>query len=127
MGKKILIVDDEPDITTYLSTALQANGYLPRIAADSGAGLEAAREIHPDLICLDIMMPRESGITLYKHLKEDPDLKSVPVMIISGVGQEGQFDFRSYVPDSSIPPPELFMEKPIAMDQFIGAIKRLIS
>ena len=127
MSKKVLIVDDEPDITTYLSMVLKANGYLSAVALDAGAGLETARDVRPDLICLDIMMPRESGISMYTQLKEDPALKNIPVMIISGVAPEGKFDFRSYVPDKSIPPPEHFMEKPINIDEYLKVIERLIS
>ena len=127
MGKNILIVDDEPDITAYLSAVLQAHGYSPLVAADAEAGLKVASEVQPDLICLDIMMPRESGISMYKRLKRDPDLKSIPVMIISGVALEGKFDFRLYVPDQSVPPPDRFMEKPIDVGKYIEVIEQLIS
>jgi len=125
MSKHILIIDDEPDIAVYLSAILRANGYTPVTADNAQSGLAAAQENRPDLICLDIMMPRESGISLYKRLKNETNLKNVPVMIISGVETEGKFDFRSYVPDDSIPPPEFFMEKPIDVDTYIKAIKKL--
>ncbi len=126
MAKKILIVDDEVDITTYLSAVLQANGYSSAIATDADAGFVLAGDVHPDLICLDIMMPKESGISMYARLKRDPDLQHIPVIIISGVEQGGTFDFRSYVADDTIPEPERFMEKPIDVEKYIQAIEELV-
>ncbi len=127
MSRNILLVDDEPDITTYLSAVLEANGYTPTVALDAETGLDAAAKVHPDLICLDIMMPRESGISMYKRLKQDPALRHIPVIIISGVGQGGTFDFRSYVSDASVPAPERFMEKPIDVAEYIQTIEELVS
>ena len=127
MAKKILIVDDESDITTYLTMVLKANGFVPTVARDAQVALGMTHEIQPDLISLDIMMPKESGIAMYKRLKNDPKTEGIPVIIVSGVGQEGEFDFRSYVPDESIPEPECFMEKPIDVDEYIRTIRQLTS
>ena len=127
MAKKILIVEDEPDIATYLATILKANGYIPVIASDAQTALSMVHEMHPDLISLDIMMPRESGIAMYKHLKYNQGTEGIPVIIVSGVEQKDGFDFRSYVPDESIPEPECFMEKPIDVDEYIRTIRELIS
>ena len=127
MTKKILIVDDESDIATYLATALKANGYDPTVARDARTALSMVREIHPDLVSLDIMMPKESGIAMYQRLKSDQETEGIPVIIVSGVEQAGRFDFRTYVPDESIPEPECFMEKPIDVDEYIRTIRELIS
>jgi twitching motility two-component system response regulator PilH len=127
MAKKILIVDDESDITTYLAMVLKANGFVPTVARDAQVALDKTHEIQPDLISLDIMMPKESGIAMYKRLKDDPKTERIPVIIVSGVGQEGEFDFRSYVPDESIAEPECFMEKPIDVDEYIRTIRQLTS
>ena len=127
MTKKILIVDDEADIATYLATILKANGYVPIVAPDPQTALSTVHEIHPDLISLDIMMPKESGIVMYQRLKNDQDTEDIPVIIVSGVEQEGRLDFRSYIPDESIPEPECFMEKPINVDEYIQTIRQLTS
>ncbi len=127
MTKKVLIVEDEPDIAVYLATILRANGYLPVVAPDAQTALTMVHEIHPDLISLDIMMPKESGIVMYQRLKSDQDTMGIPVIIVSGVEQVGRFGFRSYVPDGSIPEPECFMEKPINVDEYVQAIRQLTS
>jgi response regulator RpfG family c-di-GMP phosphodiesterase len=109
MSATVLIVDDEPDVARYLTMALRANGYTAVTADSVEHGLEEVHKARPDLICLDIMMPRQSGITMYTQLKNDKTLRSIPVIFISGVGHEDPWDFRSFVPDESIPPPELFL------------------
>jgi len=124
-GKKILIVDDEPDVARYLFTILQANGFDPTVAYDVESGLEQALEMKPSLICLDIVIPKETGISMYRQLKENSDTRSIPVIIISGAEQEDKFDFRAYMPDESIPPPESYMEKPVNVEKLVDTVKRL--
>ena len=127
MGARVLIVDDEPDVATYLATVLRARGHTPVVAGSVRAGYELLSEALPDLICLDIMMPRESGISMYIRLKEDSDTEPIPVIVISGVVPEGGFDLRSYVKGKSVPPPECFLEKPVDVEEFIATVERLVS
>lgn len=125
MEPKVLIIDDEADVIKYLTIVLKSNGFQPYSINSAKDAKTEIGEICPDLICLDIMMPEETGISFYAKLKRDKNLRSIPVIIISGVVQSGEFDFRSYLSDNSIPPPEHFMEKPINVEEFIGTIKRL--
>ncbi len=127
MPKSVLVVDDEPDVMTYLVAVLEGAGYAPYSADSVEGGLKLLEEVTPDLICLDIMMPKESGISMYLRLKQDHDLKSIPVMIISGVEHSGEGVFRSFVPDESVPAPECFMEKPIDVESYIRTIGKLTS
>ena len=126
MSGKVLIIDDEPDVSTYLAAALQANGFEAQVAASVDDGLDQLERFGPDLICLDIMMPKKSGLMFYTHLREDNGRKHIPVIIISGVAIEGGFDIHNFVPDKSVPPPECFIEKPIDVDEYISTVKRLI-
>ena len=123
MAKRIMIIDDEKDVRLYLKTLFEKNGYETETAQDGDEGYPKTVAYKPDLITLDILMPKESGISMYTHLKQDSFLKRIPVVIISGVEQEGKFDFRSYVADESIPVPDPFMEKPIDMDEFLAALE----
>ena len=127
MSKKILIVDDEADITIYLETVLKVNGFTPVVANVVHAAQKIIDKSPPDLISLDIMMPKESGLTLYQNLKNNPKTKKIPVIIVSGLGQEGKFDFYSFINDESMAEPEGFMEKPIDVDAYIKNINMLIS
>lgn len=123
--KKILIVDDEPDVAAYLTAVLDSNGYKSYSAADIKTAMQLIKKIHPDLICLDIVMPKETGISLYIKLHQEKEAGNIPVMIISGIVDSEKFNFRSYVKDEKVPEPECFMEKPIDIKKFIWNIERL--
>lgn len=125
MSCRVLIVDDEPDVAAYLAAILRANGHEPTVAHSVEEGLAALKESPPRIICLDIMMPKESGVSMYIHLKQNEETRNIPVIVISGVELEGQFDFSSYMPDETLPPPECFMEKPIKVEEFVATIERL--
>ena len=84
---RILVIDDEPSIVAYLTTLLEDEGYETRSASDAESGMALARECEPDLICLDIMMPKRTGIALYRMMRRDPDLEQVPVLFVSGYTQ----------------------------------------
>jgi len=125
-SKKILIIDDEPDVAAYLSAVLEANGYKSYATSDIKTAMEQVMNLHPDLICLDIVMPDETGISFYSRLRQNNESKTTPVIIVSGIIDSEKFDFRTYVKDDSIPPPECFMEKPIDVDVYIQKVRELI-
>lgn len=83
--KKILIVDDDPNIRDYLSSLMEDNEYQPLTASDVQQGLTIARKEIPDLITLDLDMPGEWGPRFYRHMSQEPDLKNIPVIVISGM------------------------------------------
>ena len=78
--KKVLILDDEPHVVTYLATLLQDNGYETVDARNGKEGMEKAKADKPDLVCLDITMPEKSGVAVYRMLREEGRLRSVPVI-----------------------------------------------
>ena len=124
--KKILIIDDEPDVIAYLMTLLQANGYETFFDTNVKNGFELLHSVNPDLICLDIMMPQETGLSFYKRLRMSQEFNQIPVIIISGAIESGNFDFRTYIKDDSISAPEAYMEKPINIDAFIHKVYQLL-
>ena len=122
---KIVVVDDEADVLTYLATVLRNEGYRVDTADNADRGWELMESEHPDLVCLDIMMPKKSGISLYTQMKDSKELRQTPVIIISGVIQSGQFDFREYVSDESVRAPEAYFEKPIEVRRFLQEVRVL--
>ena len=127
MSRKILIVDDEPDIVLYLITLLKNNGYDVVSTTDPLEAMDLARREAPDLICLDIMMPRKAGVSLFQNIKSDERLGGIPVVIISGVGSAfggGRPDFEKLLPDSQVQP-EAFFEKPLNVDKLISYLGRV--
>jgi CheY-like chemotaxis protein len=86
MAKKIMIIDDDPNIVSYLQDLFQDNGYTTCTAADGGDGLEMVRAENPDLITLDLEMPKEWGPRFYRKLtQEEGALSRIPVIVISGL------------------------------------------
>jgi CheY-like chemotaxis protein len=79
----ILVVDDNPDVRLALSTLLEDEGYEVAEASDGDLGLDAARERKPDLILLDLMMPRMDGFETHKELKKDENLADIPVVVLT--------------------------------------------
>jgi two-component system alkaline phosphatase synthesis response regulator PhoP len=84
--RKILVVDDEPDLVDMLKMALQGAGYDVVTAGDGQQGVDLARSAKPDAIVLDIMMPCKDGFQACRELKEDPDTAGIPVSILTAVG-----------------------------------------
>jgi two-component system alkaline phosphatase synthesis response regulator PhoP len=127
MQKKILAIDDEADILTFYSEVLEDGNFMP-ITADNGIeGLRKAKEEKPDLIILDVMMPKKSGMMTYKALKRDPDLSSIPVIIITAITKE--IDFKRLFSRSSTGkiPPEGHLVKPLTADDLLNAIKEILN
>lgn len=130
MRRKILIVDDEIDMRTFLSTLLETGGYNPIVAQDGSEGIQMAREIKPQLIILDIMMPKESGIRMYQQLKTDNDLKHIPVIMLSAIAKKTFFHSKGLLgvhPGQYLPEPEAFIEKPLEPDELFKLAKTLLS
>jgi len=129
MSRRVLAVDDDPDITMFVKTVLEENGYTPLIARNGETGLAIARDESPDLIILDVLMPKQSGIRMYRELKSDESLKNIPVIILSGIAkrtflrsQEALTEFG----DESIPEPDVYIEKPVEPLELAETVKDLI-
>jgi DNA-binding response OmpR family regulator len=127
MARKVLIVDDEPDMRVFLSTLLETNGFKPLTAEDGHLGLEMARKSKPSLIILDVMMPRQSGVSLYRELRLDPALKEVPVIMLSALSRKTFFHSQRVLDEykgEKIPEPAAYFEKPAEPDELLEAIRK---
>jgi CheY-like chemotaxis protein len=130
MAKKILIVDDEPDVVSYLEMILQDNGYETLTAANGNEALALLRSEKPDLVTLDISMPESSGTRFYVELKKDPELSSTPVIIVTAVTGFGgdKYGYEKFISHRRlVPPPEAFFPKPIDREEFIAAVKEQLA
>lgn len=86
--KNILLIEDEEMLASMYETKFQNEGYQIRKALDGETGLKLAQEQQPDLILLDIIMPKLDGFSVLKKIKEDPKLKNVPVVLLTNLGQD---------------------------------------
>ncbi len=127
--KSIWVVDDEPDVLTYLTTVFEDEEFVVR-GFESGAGfIEEARRSPPDLICLDIMMPSKSGLSVYKDLRSEEDLVGIPIIIVSGYSRQEEFldgEFQRLVGGGDVPEPDGYVEKPVRMEELIGLVRKLL-
>ena len=129
MAKKVLVVDDEMDMRTYIATLLESNGYKAVVAENGVQGMEQVAAEKPALVSLDVMMPKESGIKMYRDLKTDPEYADIPVLVISGLARK-TFLHSQRVMDKfkrqTVPEPEGYIEKPPEPEELLGEIKRII-
>jgi CheY-like chemotaxis protein len=128
-GRKILVIDDEPDIISFLTTLLQDHGYETCSAKNGEEGWEKVRKEIPDLICLDLLMPQKSGVKLYGQIRKDPTLQHIPVIMITGFGppEYPAIDFKRFIHHrSAVPPPDGYLEKPIDRDELLATIARVL-
>ena len=122
-NKTILIIDDEPDTLTYFSSLLQDNGFNTVLAENGDEGLKKVKEAKPDLITLDITMPEKSGVRCYRELRENPDLASIPVVIVTGVAK----DFKNFISSRrQVPPPDGFISKPIDKQELLATVSKFL-
>ena len=129
MTKKILIVDDEPDIVSYLEMVLQDQGYETVTAGNGNEALEMVKQEKPALVTLDITMPEASGTWFYKEMRTDPEFVHIPVVIVTAVTGLGgdKYAYEKFISNRRlVPAPEGFFPKPIDRDEFLKAIDELL-
>ncbi len=122
--KKILVVEDEQDVLTYLTALFQDNGYDTVTAVDGVEAFERARTEKPDLISLDIAMPDQSGLRTYRQYKKDDELKDIPVIIVTAFGDSMKSFLKRL---GGFPEPEGFMAKPIDKEKLLKMVADLLS
>jgi len=91
-AKKILLIEDEEIIINLLQRKLEKEGYEMRVARDGQEGLEKMKEAKPDLVLLDIIMPKMGGFEVMEEMQKEAELKKIPVIIISNSGQPVELD-----------------------------------
>jgi two-component system alkaline phosphatase synthesis response regulator PhoP len=124
---RILIIDDDPDITEAMRIVLENKGYEVVNAVDSSEGINRMKEARPDLIILDVMMrtPRE-GFELSRELKHNVEYKDIPILMLTAIRQRTGLDFRSAAGDESWLPVQGFLDKPIKPDVLLQKIANLL-
>ncbi len=122
MTKKILIIDDEKDMRVYLEAVFRKAGFDTETAENGEEGQWLAEAHQPDLITLDILMPKKSGIKAYRGLRTSDKTRSIPIVVLTGLTRLD--DFFGDLGD--LPRPDALVEKPIDRDAFLEQVKGLI-
>jgi len=129
MGKTVLAVDDEAHARDFVSTVLEENGYTPILAENGEQAMEIMRQNKPDLVILDIMMPKQSGIKMYRELKSAESLRDIPVIIYSGILRRTLLRALATLTESSgesVPDPDAYLEKPVTPEHLAATIKKVL-
>jgi DNA-binding response OmpR family regulator len=118
--KKILVIDDEEDILKLLRVRLEQEKYKVVTALDGDSGIKMAELETPDLIILDIMMPKVDGYTCLKEIRRLPKTKDIPVLMLSGKEEEKVRDLFAFQKISG------YIEKPFELDDLVVRIKEIL-
>jgi two-component system alkaline phosphatase synthesis response regulator PhoP len=125
--RSALIIDDEPDMTTYLGAILTDNGWKVRTANSADDGISLAREQRPDAVLLDMMMPERGGLSVIVELRKDPELEAVPIVVVSGIQETLTEDFRNFLSRFKHRQPDAFLDKPVDPEELLKTLDRLTS
>ena len=126
--KKVLVVDDEPDAVEFVTEILtDLEGYSVISAEDGIKGLEKARAEEPDLIILDIQMPKKDGFTVFSDLKRDPATKDIPVIMLTGLTARTGMKFSAEdMGEYMDVEPETYIDKPIDPGELQQAVEKIL-
>lgn len=130
MEKTILVVDDSLEVIMYVTDVLDETGHKIVTAQNGEEALEKVAEIQPNLIILDVLMPKQSGIKMYRELKTNDALKHIPVIILSGISkrtflrsQEALAEFGG----QPVPEPNAYLEKPAEPEQLTQIVQEILA
>ena len=125
---KILIADDDPDIRESLQAILETQQYTVVTAVDKADGMEKIRAEKPDLSILDVMMSTwEDGFEMSRELKNDPQFKDMPIIMLTGIKKETGIDFKATAGDPTWCPVDAYLEKPIEPEKLLTEVANLLA
>jgi CheY-like chemotaxis protein len=116
MSHKVLVVDDEADVRTFITAVLRKRGYATVTASDGREALTVVERERPDLIILDLAMPKQSGTDFFRKLSKDTGLSHIPVIVVSGLAGR----------HLAVRRPFAVFDKPIDPDEFGEAVDRAL-
>ena len=123
-----MIVDDDPDYINVVKTILEKEQYIVVSAGNKTEGMEKIRSEKPDLAILDVMMNAwQDGFEMSRQLKKDPELKNIPVLMLTAVENRTGIGFKSTAGDPTWLPVDVFLDKPVEPDVLLSEVKNLLS
>jgi len=127
-GYRILVIDDEPDVRMYLGKIFKDQGCEVQDAPDANQGMRAIRSAPPDLITLDLVMPKKTGEKLYWELKRDERTAHIPIVVVSGYASidKPRIDFHGFLAEKNLPQPEGFLEKPVDVEKLVSTVQEVL-
>lgn len=121
---KILVVDDEPDSITFVETILKKEGFTVLSASDGLEGFEKAKQEIPDLIVLDVQMPKMDGFEVFNKLRKEESTRNISIVMLTGIREKvgigfNAEDMKKFYGEG----PNGYVEKPISPDELLKVVK----
>jgi CheY-like chemotaxis protein len=127
LAMRLLIVDDDVDLVNSVRTVMEGAGWEVFSAANGAEGIRKAREVQPDLITLDLLMPKQDGLSTYEELRADASLQRIPIIVLTSVSEKLGFNFSSGDMSSYYGhEPEAFLSKPFEPGVLLKTIQRVL-
>ncbi|MEW6366199.1 MAG: response regulator [Acidobacteriota bacterium] len=128
----VLVVDDDPDFVAYVKTVLEADGISVAAAYDGEDALEQVREEPPDLVTLDIQMPRKTGVLFYRQMKAEERLRAIPVIVVTGLRRMDLYAapfIQAFfeVEHRKLPVPEAYLDKPVSREELVKTVREYLA
>jgi len=128
MAKKVLIVDDEADMRDFVQAALEDDGYQFVLGADGNEAVEKAAAERPDLIVMDVQMPKKDGFAALYDIRHDPALKAIPVILLTGIAEKTGVRFSAdTVKEYMGEQPDAYFDKPVVPEELRLAVRKLLA
>jgi len=126
--KTVLVIDDEEGVRLFLETALRNAGFKVETAADGAEALEKAKANPPDVISLDLVMPKKSGAKFLLEIRKDKELQNIPVVLVTAHAKDaiGKKDFDTIMSGEIVRSPESYLTKPVKAETYIDSIRRAL-
>ncbi len=122
-----VVIDDEPDLTAFISSILETDGFAVRTANDASAGEELILEQAPDVILIDLMMPGRSGVHLFARLSKNEATKDIPLVMVTGIKDQMGVDWGEVAGQFKVRQPDGYVEKPIDPDRLMSVVRGVLS
>lgn len=122
-----MVIDDEKDMITYLSSILEDHNFSVRSASNAEEAEKIILDDPPDLICLDLLMPGRNGIQFFARLRGNEKTRHIPCVMITGIKEQLNIDWKEIVSKLKARVPDGFIEKPVDPAQLIDIVKKAMN
>ncbi len=122
-----VVIDDEPDITTYLEALLGDNGWEVKSANGANEGLALFEQVRPDVVILDVMMPERGGLSTLIAIRKHAEAGGTPVVLLSGIQEQLTADYRAFLDRVNRHRADAFLDKPIEPEKLLSTLDDVLA
>lgn len=125
--RSAVVIDDEPDVTTYLAALLSDHGWRVRTANGVDQALKLLSAERPDAVLLDLMMPERGGLAALVAIRKDASLAGLPVVVVSGIQEKLTSDYHAFLERAKRHRPDAYLDKPVNPAELLRTLDELVA